>query len=236
MNNFIFLGPPGAGKGSLAVKVAEDYKIPHISTGDIFRANIKAQTPLGVKVKAIIDSGSLVSDELTFELVKDRLAQDDCKNGYILDGFPRTIPQAEMLEKLVNDVKVVNFEIKDEIVIRRLSTRRVCKACGANFNVLTLPPKVEGVCDKCGGELYQRDDDKQESILHRMDVYREQTAPLIDYYKNKGNLKAIDARETLKTGMTQFKNLFPNAEKSIECKKPCLFFQNSTDFFLTNRR
>ena len=170
MNNFIFLGPPGAGKGSLAVKVAEDYKIPHISTGDIFRANIKAQTPLGVKVKAIIDSGSLVSDELTFELVKDRLAQDDCKNGYILDGFPRTIPQAEMLEGLVSDVKVVNFEIQDEIVIRRLSTRRVCKACGANFNVLTLPPKVEGVCDKCGGELYQRDDDKQESIMHRISI------------------------------------------------------------------
>ena len=137
MNNFIFLGPPGAGKGSLAVKVAEDYKIPHISTGDIFRANIKAQTPLGVKVKAIIDSGALVSDELTFELVKDRIAQDDCKNGYILDGFPRTIPQAEMLESLVSDIKVVNFEIQDEIVIRRLSTRRTCKACGANFNVLT---------------------------------------------------------------------------------------------------
>ena len=192
MNNFIFLGPPGAGKGSLAVKVAEDYKIPHISTGDIFRANIKAQTPLGVKVKAIIDSGSLVSDELTFELVKDRLAQDDCKNGYILDGFPRTIPQAEMLEKLVDDVKVVNFEIKDEIVIRRLSTRRVCKACGANFNVLTLPPKVEGICDKCGGELYQRDDDKQESILHRMDVYREQTEPLINFYKNKGKITDLE--------------------------------------------
>ena len=187
MNNFIFLGPPGAGKGSLAVKVAEDYKIPHISTGDIFRANIKAQTPLGVKVKAIIDSGALVSDELTFELVKDRIAQDDCKNGYILDGFPRTIPQAEMLESLVSDIKVVNFEIQDEIVIRRLSTRRTCKACGANFNVLTLPPKVEGVCDKCNGELYQRDDDKQESIMNRMDVYREQTEPLINFYKEKGN-------------------------------------------------
>ena len=153
MNNFVFLGPPGAGKGSLAVKVAEDYKIPHISTGDIFRANIKAQTPLGVKVKAIIDSGSLVSDELTFELVKDRLAQDDCKNGYILDGFPRTIPQAEMLDGLVADLKVVNFQISDDIVIGRLSTRRVCKACGANYNIKTLPPKVEGVCDKCGGEL-----------------------------------------------------------------------------------
>ena len=208
MNNFVFLGPPGAGKGSLAVKVAEDYKIPHISTGDIFRANIKAQTPLGVKVKAIIDSGSLVSDELTFELVKDRLAQDDCKNGYILDGFPRTIPQAEMLEKLVNDVKVVNFEIKDEIVIRRLPTRRVCKACGANFNVLTLPPKVEGVCDKCGGELYQRDDDKQESILHRMDVYREQTEPLINFYKEKGKITDLDASIETDILLGEFKKIF----------------------------
>ena len=208
MNNFIFLGPPGAGKGSLAVKVAEDYKIPHISTGDIFRANIKAQTPLGVKVKAIIDSGSLVSDELTFELVKDRLAQDDCKNGYILDGFPRTIPQAEMLEGLVSDVKVVNFEIKDEIVIRRLSTRRVCKACGANFNVLTLPPKVEGVCDKCGGELYQRDDDKQESILHRMDVYREQTEPLINFYKKKGKITDLDASIETDILLGEFKKIF----------------------------
>lgn len=208
MNNFIFLGPPGAGKGSLAVKVAEDYKIPHISTGDIFRANIKAQTPLGVKVKAIIDSGSLVSDELTFELVKDRLAQDDCKNGYILDGFPRTIPQAEMLEKLVSDVKVVNFEIKDEIVIRRLSTRRVCKVCGANFNVLTLPPKVEGVCDKCGGELYQRDDDKQESIMHRMDVYREQTEPLINFYKEKGKITDLDASIETDILLGEFKKIF----------------------------
>ncbi|MBR6341987.1 MAG: adenylate kinase [Treponema sp.] len=208
MNNFIFLGPPGAGKGSLAVKVAEAYKIPHISTGDIFRANIKAQTPLGVKVKAIIDSGSLVSDELTFELVKDRLAQDDCKNGYILDGFPRTIPQAEMLEGLVADVKVVNFEIADEIVIRRLSTRRVCKACGANFNVLTLPPKVEGVCDKCGGELYQRDDDKQESIMHRMDVYREQTEPLINFYKNKGKITDLDASIETDVLLGEFKKIF----------------------------
>ena len=208
MNNFIFLGPPGAGKGSLAVKVAEDYKIPHISTGDIFRANIKAQTPLGVKVKAIIDSGSLVSDEMTFELVKDRLAQPDCKNGYILDGFPRTIPQAEMLETLVKDVKVVNFTIKDEIVIRRLSTRRVCKNCGANFNVLTLPPKVEGVCDKCGGELYQRDDDKQESIMHRMDVYRQQTEPLINFYKEKGKITDLDASIETNALLVEFKKIF----------------------------
>ena len=208
MNNFIFLGPPGAGKGSLAVKVAEDYKIPHISTGDIFRANIKAQTPLGVKVKAIIDSGALVSDELTFELVKDRIAQDDCKNGYILDGFPRTIPQAEMLESLVSDIKVVNFEIQDEIVIRRLSTRRTCKACGANFNVLTLPPKVEGVCDKCNVELYQRDDDKQESIMNRMDVYREQTEPLINFYKEKGKITDLDASIETDILLGKFKEIF----------------------------
>ena len=208
MNNFIFLGPPGACKGSLAVKVAEDYKIPHISTGDIFRANIKNQTPLGVKVKAIIDSGSLVSDDLTCELVKDRLSQPDCKNGYILDGFPRTIPQAEMFTKICDDVKVVNFEIKDEIVIRRLSTRRVCKACGANFNVLTLPPKVEGVCDKCGGELYQRDDDKQESILHRMDVYREQTEPLIKFYREKGAITDLDASIETPVLLKKFKEIF----------------------------
>lgn len=209
MNNFIFLGPPGAGKGSLAVKVAADYNIPHISTGDIFRANIKNQTELGKKVDAIIKSGGLVSDEITCELVKDRLSQDDAKNGFILDGFPRTIPQAEMFTAICPDVKVVNFEIADEIVIKRLSTRRVCKACGANFNILTLPPKVEGVCDKCGGELFQRDDDKQESILHRMDVYREQTEPLINFYKEKGDITDLDAAIETSELMGIFKDKFP---------------------------
>ena len=209
MNNFIFLGPPGAGKGSLAVKVAADYNIPHISTGDIFRANIKNQTELGKKVDAIIKSGGLVSDEITCELVKDRLSQDDAKNGFILDGFPRTIPQAEMFTEICPDVKVVNFEIADEIVIKRLSTRRVCKACGANFNILTLPPKVEGVCDKCKGELFQRDDDKQESILHRMDVYREQTEPLINFYKEKGDITDLDAAIETSELMGIFKDKFP---------------------------
>ena len=205
----IFLGPPGAGKGSLAVKVAQDYKIPHISTGDIFRANIKAQTPLGVKVKAIIDSGSLVSDDLTCELVKDRLSQDDCKNGFILDGFPRTIPQAEMFTKICSDVKVVNFEIAIDAVIKRLSTRRVCKSCGENFNILTLPPKVEGKCDKCGGELFQRDDDKEESIMHRMEVYHEQTEPLINFYREKGQITDIDGAIQTNDLLKEFKNLFP---------------------------
>lgn len=207
--NFIFLGPPGAGKGSLAVKVAEDYKIPHISTGDIFRANIKNQTPLGVKVKAIIDSGSLVSDDLTCELVKDRISKDDCKNGFILDGFPRTIPQAEMFVSICPEVEVVNFQADDELVIKRLSTRRVCRNCGANYNVLTLPPAKEGVCDKCGGEIYQRDDDKQESILHRMEVYREQTEPLIKFYSELGKIHNFDSAIETADLLKEFKKVFP---------------------------
>ncbi|MCR5291191.1 MAG: adenylate kinase [Treponema sp.] len=206
--NFIFLGPPGAGKGTLAVKVAEEYKIPHISTGDMFRAAIKAQTPLGVKAKEIIDAGGLVSDEITCGLVKERLAQDDCKNGFILDGFPRTIPQAEALVSICPDVTVVNFVIKDEVVIKRLSTRRVCKKCGANYNILTVPPKKEGICDNCGGELYQRDDDKESSIAHRMDVYREQTEPLIAFYKEKNKLTDIDADAQTADILATFKKVF----------------------------
>ena len=205
----IMLGAPGAGKGTQADKICAKYNIPHISTGDIFRANIKAQTPLGVKVKAIIDSGSLVSDDLTCELVKDRLSQDDCKNGFILDGFPRTIPQAEMFTKICSDVKVVNFEIAIDAVIKRLSTRRVCKSCGENFNILTLPPKVEGKCDKCGGELFQRDDDKEESIMHKMEVYHEQTEPLINFYREKGQITDIDGAIQTNDLLKEFKNLFP---------------------------
>lgn len=207
--NFIFLGPPGAGKGSLAVKVAEEYKIPHISTGDIFRANIKNQTELGKKVDAIIKSGGLVSDDITCELVKNRLKEADCKNGFILDGFPRTIPQAEMFTSICNDVSVVNFEIADDVVIKRLSTRRVCKECKENYNIITLPPKKEGVCDKCGGELFQREDDKQESILHRMEVYREQTEPLIDFYRKKSQITDIDGATQTSELLSEFKKLFP---------------------------
>lgn len=206
--NFIFLGPPGAGKGTLATQVAANYKIPHISTGDMFRAAIKAGTPLGLKAKAIIDAGGLVSDEITIGLVKERLAEDDCKNGYILDGFPRTIPQAEALEQFAKIDAAVNFDIADEEVVERLGSRRVCKNCGQNYNVKFLKPKVEGVCDKCGGELYTRDDDKEEAIKNRLVVYRESTAPLIDFYRNKGNLTDIDARPATEKILCKFQEKF----------------------------
>jgi adenylate kinase len=188
----LFLGPPGAGKGTLSDLAVEKLGLPHISTGDLFRAAIKNETPLGLKVKSIMASGALVPDEVTIEMVKERLAQPDAKKGWILDGFPRTIPQAEALEKIAAVDRVVNFEVADAIVIGRLSTRRVCRACGKIYNVKSSPPKKEGVCDACGGEVYTRDDDKEESIKTRLDTYRKQTAPLIDWYGKKGVLVTID--------------------------------------------
>ncbi len=208
--NFIFLGPPGAGKGTLAAKVASTYNIPHISTGEIFRTAIKAKTPLGLKVQSIIDSGSLVSDDITVELVKDRLTKPDAKNGFILDGFPRTIPQAEALEKIILIDSVVNFDIADTDVIKRLSGRRVCKSCGQNYHVEFLPPKKEGICDACSSELFIRDDDKIEAISHRLEVYRTQTAPLIDFYKNKNLLTDIVARPATEIILDEFESKFPD--------------------------
>lgn len=207
--NFIFLGPPGAGKGTLAKQAAQVYNIPHISTGDIFRENIKNQTELGKKVDAIIKSGGLVSDDITCELVKDRLSKPDTKNGYILDGFPRTIPQAEALETFAKIDAAVNFDISDETVVERLGGRVCCKECGQMFHVKFNPPKTEGKCDKCGGELYTRDDDKTESIQNRLVVYRKSTAPLIDFYKNKGNLVDINARPAPETILVEFEKKFP---------------------------
>lgn len=208
---FIFLGPPGAGKGTLAAKVAESYQIPHISTGEIFRAAIKNQTPLGKKVQAIIDSGALVGDDITVELVRERLAKEDAQKGFILDGFPRTIPQAEALEDIATVNAVVNFDIADEGVVERLSGRRVCKNCGGNYHVKFMAPKVENKCDKCGNELYIRDDDKIEAITHRLEVYREQTAPLIGYYKDKNLLVDIDARPATEIILKEFETKFPQA-------------------------
>ena len=207
--NFIFLGPPGAGKGTLAAQVAEEYKIPQISTGDIFRENIKNETELGKKVKAIMDAGGLVGDDVVLEIVEDRLKKDDCKNGFMLDGFPRTIPQAEAFEKLGIEVKVVNFEVNNDLIIARLSNRRVCKNCKQNYNVKFMPPKVEGVCDKCGGELFTREDDKLESITHRLEVYRKETEPLIDFYRNLNKMTDIDSARDSQEVLVDFKKLFP---------------------------
>ena len=193
----IMLGAPGAGKGTQAKKIAEKYQIPHISTGDIFRANIKNGTELGQKAKTYMDQGLLVPDELVVDLVMDRFAQDDCKNGYVLDGFPRTIPQAEALDAALEKAGAkidyaINVEVPDENIIRRMSGRRACVACGATYHMVHIPPKTEGVCDTCGKELILRDDDKPETVKKRLDVYHEQTQPLIDYYTEKGALVEVD--------------------------------------------
>jgi len=192
----IFLGPPGAGKGTLATLVSKEHGIPQISTGDMFREAIKKETELGRKVKEILGRGDLVPDELTVNLVKERLAQADAKNGYILDGFPRTIPQAEALQKFQKLDAVVNFAIDDALVVQRLSGREVCRNCGAIYHVTNMPSKVKGVCDKCGGPLYTRPDDSLESITNRLAVYRSQTEPLIEFYRSRKLLKDIDSSKS----------------------------------------
>ncbi len=189
----IFLGPPGAGKGTLAVLAKEAFNLPHISTGDIFRSNIKEGTPLGLKVKKILDSGALVPDETTIEIVQDRLNKADCQKGYLLDGFPRTVTQAQALDGFSKPEAVVNFVLADEVIVQRLSGRRVCKACGASYHLQNLPPRQTGVCDNCSGELIQRPDDAPEAIQERLRVYKAQTEPLIAFYRQKGLLKDIDA-------------------------------------------
>jgi adenylate kinase len=203
--NLIFLGPPGAGKGTLAVKAVDILKLPHISTGAIFRSAIAAKSPLGLKVKAIIDAGKLVDDGTTIELVKERLAQDDAAKGYILDGFPRTIPQAEALAGFSKVDKVVNFDLPDSSVLERLGGRRVCRKCGVNYHAVFNKPKKEGTCDACDGEVYIRDDDKPEAVQKRLEVYRDQTAPLINFYRTKGVLVDVDARPAVDKVVENFK-------------------------------
>ena len=192
--NLIFLGPPGAGKGTMASRLSGEKEIPHISTGDIFRENINNETELGKKVKAILDSGELVPDELTVELVRDRLAQDDAAAGFILDGFPRTIPQAEALEGFATIDKVIRFVLGDEEIIKRLSGRRVHKPSGRTYHIMFNPPKAPGKDDVTGEDLMQRPDDREESIKNRLEVYRRQTEPLVDFYSDKGLLVDVDAR------------------------------------------
>ncbi|SEG17827.1 Adenylate kinase [Eubacterium ruminantium] len=193
----IMLGAPGAGKGTQAKMLAEKFNIPHISTGDIFRANIKEGTELGKKAKEYMDKGLLVPDELVVDLVMDRFKADDCKDGYILDGFPRTIPQAEALDKALAAVGekmdyAINVDVPDENIVNRMSGRRACVGCGATYHIKYNPTKVEGICDKCGKELILRDDDKPETVLNRLKVYHDQTQPLIDYYGKAGIVRDVD--------------------------------------------
>ena len=193
----IMLGAPGAGKGTQAKMIADKYQVPHISTGDIFRANIKNGTELGLKAKTYMDQGLLVPDELVVDLVVDRLAQEDCANGCVLDGFPRTIPQAECLDAaLAAKGEAIDYaidvDVPDENIINRMSGRRACVACGATYHIVHIPTKVEGVCDRCGESLILRDDDKPETVKKRLDVYHAQTQPLIDYYTAKNVLKSVD--------------------------------------------
>ena len=199
----IMLGAPGAGKGTQAKMIAEKYNIPHISTGDIFRANIKNGTELGKKAKSYMDKGQLVPDELTLDLIMDRFKEDDCKNGYVLDGFPRTIPQAEALDAALkaNGEKVdfaIDVDVPDENIVKRMGGRRACVNCGATYHIVYSPTKVEGKCDKCGEELIVRDDDKPETVLSRLEVYHNQTQPLIDYYNEQGILKTVDGAVDMK--------------------------------------
>ena len=191
----IMLGAPGAGKGTQAKMISEKYGIPHISTGDIFRANIKNGTELGKKAKSYMDQGLLVPDELVVDLVVDRVQKEDCKEGYILDGFPRTIPQAEALDAALGEDKIdyaLDIEVPDDHIIKRMSGRRACVGCGATYHLIYNPTNTEGVCDVCGEKLILRDDDKPETVQKRLDVYHEQTQPLIDYYKKAGCLVEMD--------------------------------------------
>ena len=198
----IMLGAPGAGKGTQAKKIADKYQIPHISTGDIFRANIKEGTELGKKAKSYMDQGQLVPDELTLELIMDRFQNPDCANGYVLDGFPRTIPQAEALtEALAKKGETIdyaiNVEVPDENIINRMGGRRACLACGSTYHIVYAPTRVEGICDRCGEKLVLRDDDKPETVKNRLNVYHNQTQPLIEYYTKQGKLAEVDGTQSM---------------------------------------
>lgn len=199
---FVFLGAPGAGKGTQAAKAAQKFNIPHISTGEIFRDNIRNNTELGKQAKLYIDKGQLCPDSLTVDLVKDRIINDDCKNGFIFDGFPRTINQANELKKMLEEVGIkldaaINLDIKDEVIIDRMSGRRVCPKCGGTFHIQFNKPSVDGICDKCETSLIQRDDDNAETVKKRLVIYHEQSEPLIEYYENEGILVNVDASKTL---------------------------------------
>lgn len=196
----VLLGSPGSGKGTQASRIENRYKIPHISTGDIFRDNISRNTPIGIEAKKYIEKGLLVPDELTLKIVENRFLEDDCKEGFLLDGFPRTLVQAEALDKDLESISkklsaAVNLEVSDKTIIERMSSRRVCSSCGESYNLSFYRPVSDGICDKCGGKLYTREDDKLETVTNRLNVYKNQTFPLIDYYKRKGILVTVNGEQ-----------------------------------------
>ena len=208
--NLILLGAPGAGKGTQAEVISQALSIPQISTGNMLREAVRTGTEYGVKAKAAMDSGALVSDDIVIGILKERIAQDDCKNGFILDGFPRSVPQAEALDEMgVKIDKVLEIFVPDETIKQRVSGRRVCEGCGATYHIQFKPSKVEGVCDKCGAKLYQRDDDKEETVSNRLKVYRENTTPLIGYYEKKGVLVTIK-------GVGSIDDIYAQVEKAVQ--------------------
>lgn len=217
MKIVVLLGPPGAGKGTQASKIAKKYSIPHISTGDIFRHNVKENTPLGKKAKGYMDQGQLVPDELVCDLVEDRLSESDCENGYLLDGFPRTVFQAQHLDQYLaknnHEISVVlDILVSEEILLHRMIGRRICRNCGKLYHVVNMPPQKEGVCDVCGGEVYQRADDSAETVKNRFRVYTEQTSPLTEYYKKMGKLIPLDGAQDPDVLFAQISDLLESRE------------------------
>lgn len=210
--NLVLMGLPGAGKGTQAERLVEEYKVPHISTGDMFRAAIKEETELGLEAKSFMDKGELVPDEVTIGIVRERLGKNDCEKGFLLDGFPRTVAQAEALENILADMNrkldyVINIKVDQDILMERLTGRRICKNCGATYHLVFNPPAKEGVCDKCGGELYQRDDDNEETVGNRLEVNLKQSQPLLDFYEKKGYLRNIDGQQDINKVFADIKEL-----------------------------
>jgi len=201
--NLVLMGLPGAGKGTQAEQIVEKYKMPHISTGDMFRSAIKEGTDLGLQAKSFMDKGELVPDEVTIGIVRERLSKADCEKGFLLDGFPRTVPQAEALETILSDLNreidfVINIDVKKELLMERLTGRRICKSCGSTYHLVFNPPATEGVCDRCNGELYQRADDNEETVQNRLEVNLKQTKPLLDFYETKGYLRNINGQQDIR--------------------------------------
>jgi adenylate kinase len=211
--NLVLMGLPGAGKGTQAEKIVEKYGIPHISTGDMFRAAIKEETDLGIQAKSFMDNGNLVPDEVTIGIVRERLSKEDCNQGFLLDGFPRTVAQADALETILSDLNkrinfVINIDVDKDILMERLTGRRICKSCGSTYHLVFNPPAADGVCDRCGGELYQRADDNEETVQNRLEVNLKQTKPLLDFYETKGYLQNIN-------GQQDIRNVFADLDKLL---------------------